>query len=72
MAFKCLVLNCGNRSDQGTMIGPLCVPCHDMLTTGTPRMGDDWVSRLARRNKFLCDKLRVIEKAVHDGLSGAA
>ncbi|QIG71619.1 hypothetical protein EVB94_148 [Rhizobium phage RHph_TM40] len=33
-AKKCLVKGCMNESDQGTFIGDLCLPCHDMITTG--------------------------------------
>lgn len=31
---KCLVHGCKNSSDQGTFIGDLCSPCHNMITTG--------------------------------------
>jgi hypothetical protein len=31
---KCIVMGCLNHSDGGQMIGELCAPCHEMLTTG--------------------------------------
>lgn len=30
----CIVKGCGNHSLEGTFIGPLCAPCHEMLITG--------------------------------------
>ena len=31
---KCIVHGCMNYSDAGRMIGVLCGPCHEMITTG--------------------------------------
>jgi len=31
---KCLVKGCENERGQGTFVGDLCKPCHEMLTTG--------------------------------------
>lgn len=31
---KCLVSGCPNVAGQGTFIGQLCAPCHEMLRTG--------------------------------------
>ncbi|MEI6155197.1 MAG: hypothetical protein WCQ90_14045 [Deltaproteobacteria bacterium] len=30
---ECIVLNCSNRSDQGTFVGDLCAPCYEFITT---------------------------------------
>lgn len=64
MTFKCLVLGCENRSDAGTMIGPLCAPCHDMLVTGKPNKGNDWVSNLKRERDDLHDAMGSIIRTV--------
>ncbi len=34
---KCLVNDCTNHAHEGVFIGELCSPCHQMMTTGTPR-----------------------------------
>jgi hypothetical protein len=31
---KCIVHGCVNRQGEGTFIGELCLPCHEMLVTG--------------------------------------
>ena len=31
---ECIVLGCTNSRDEGTFIGNLCGPCHEMLTSG--------------------------------------
>jgi hypothetical protein len=33
-AKKCLTLGCENRYGEGTFVGDLCSPCHEMITTG--------------------------------------
>lgn len=62
MAFKCLVLGCENKADQGITIGLvcLCAPCHDMLCTGKPNKGLNWVSKLARQ----CDEYHSVLKTI--------
>jgi len=34
MEKKCIVKGCENYHGQGTFIGDLCAPCHEMITTG--------------------------------------
>lgn len=64
MVFKCLVLDCPNQSDQGTMVGPLCMPCDEMLRTGKPNKGNDWVSQVCRQHTAAFDTIKIIESAV--------
>jgi hypothetical protein len=34
LSKKCLVKGCENHSSQGKFIGDLCMPCHEMITSG--------------------------------------
>jgi hypothetical protein len=51
---KCLVDGCKNHSNQGKFIGDLCMPCHDMLTTGKLRGGATFIHNMqARLHKII-------------------
>jgi hypothetical protein len=43
---KCIVFGCSNRKHQGTFIGNLCSPCHDMLVSGEPKFGQTFVHEM--------------------------
>lgn len=43
---KCLVSGCQNHEGEGTFIGELCAPCHQMLLTGVVRFGTTFVHAL--------------------------
>lgn len=47
--MKCLVLDCANHTHQGRFIGPLCSPCHTMITTGQLGYGATFVHKLGDR-----------------------
>jgi hypothetical protein len=49
LPVRCLVKGCSNHSDQGVFVGPLCMPCHHMLTTGEVGHGATFVHELATR-----------------------
>jgi hypothetical protein len=51
---KCLVKGCTNHSNQGTFIGDLCMPCHEMITTGILRSGTTFIHNMqARLHKII-------------------
>ena len=46
---ECLVHECPNCSDAGTMIGDLCAPCHEMLTRGKiPIIGTTFLHKMKK------------------------
>lgn len=45
--MKCLVKGCPNDSAYGGFVGQLCVPCHNMLTTGVVLEGQTFIHRIA-------------------------
>lgn len=56
---KCLVFCCSNTSDQGTMMGALCAPCFEVITTGhVPKYGSTFIHKLAhlspKRTRAAC------------------
>lgn len=69
MTYQCIVMGCENNSDAGTMLGPLCTSCHHMLRSASPRRGNDWVSKLARKNTELRDALRDVDSVIGKALA---
>ena len=41
--MKCLVHGCTNDSYEGEMVGNLCVPCYNTITTGKVKYGATFI-----------------------------
>lgn len=54
---KCLVRDCPNGADAGVMVGDLCAPCYEVLTTGKGSKP----SRLRILTSVLCTDRRILE-----------
>jgi hypothetical protein len=46
---SCIVSGCPNRVGEGTFVGPLCKPCHEMIVSGVVGPGKTFVHRLVER-----------------------
>ena len=46
--IKCIVKGCENHKHQGTFVGDLCFPCHEMLITGKLGHGNTFIHRLVK------------------------
>jgi hypothetical protein len=44
----CIVKGCLNNKNQGRFIGPLCAPCHEMLTTGIVSRGANFITDMKK------------------------
>jgi len=68
--LDCLVYGCQNRSDQGTFIGPVCLPCHTMLTKGVEsnaiRHGNTFIHVMFRQHQEMAGLI----KQIRDSVSG--
>ena len=49
MSDKCIVHGCLNRKHQGNFTGDLCMPCHNMLTSGEVKYGETFIHGLRDR-----------------------
>jgi hypothetical protein len=43
--MKCIVKGCENHPDDGMFVGPLCYPCHEMLTKGVVHDSSAWFAQ---------------------------
>jgi hypothetical protein len=53
MKKKCLVFGCTNCEGEGLFIGDLCLPCHNMLTTGKIEGSGTFIHDLKEKNEIL-------------------
>lgn len=49
MTNKCIVHGCLNHKHQGIFTGDLCMPCHNMLTSGEVKYGETFIHGLRDR-----------------------
>lgn len=43
---KCIVFKCSNHTGEGKFIGPICLPCHNMITTGKLGPSDSFLGEI--------------------------
>lgn len=54
MEERCIVKGCKNHKGEGTFVGKLCYPCHEMITTGRVHHANTtFIGNLERQRKEL-------------------